>query len=169
MTVAKRLLPLGFALAVLSCNTTQGLKPMVAPDSEVPCPGGQLVWNLEITDQRARLADSERLLALLRESLAKSLPGCQWTSPPRRDAPTIAIEIHRFAANLDGGMWDAGAEWTVSARDPAGKTLTEFQADARVSRPNYRGSNNEVEALRSAFEEAMTRTLTGLRNVSSRG
>jgi hypothetical protein len=166
MTLGARLLPLGLALAALSCNSSQGLKPVTAPDSAVPCPGGQLVWNLEITDQRARRADSDRLLALLRESLTKSLPGCQWATPPRRDAPTIVIEVHRFAAVLDSGIWDAGAEWTVSARDPSGRTLTEFQADARVSRPNYRGSNNELESLRTAFEEAVTRTLTGLRNVS---
>ena len=70
---------------------------------------------------------------------------------------------------MDSGVWEAGAEWTVSARDPSGRTLTEFQADSRVSRPNYRGSNNEMEALRTAFEEAVTRTLTGLRNVSSGG
>jgi len=169
MTLGARLLPLGLVLAALSCTSTQGLKPIAAPDSAVPCPAGQLVWNLEITDQRARRADSDRLLALLRESLAKSLPGCQWASPPRRDAPTVVIEVHRFAAVLDGGIWDAGAEWTVSARDTSGRTLTEFQADAQVSRPNYRGSNNELESLRTAFEEAMTRTLTGLRNVSSRG
>jgi hypothetical protein len=169
MTPGRRLLPLGLALAALCCHTTQGLKPVAAPDSAVPCPGGQLVWNLEITDQRARRPDSDRLLALLRESLSKSLPGCQWANPPRRDAPTIGIEVHRFSADMDSGVWEAGAEWTVSARDPSGRTLTEFQADSRVSRPNYRGSNNEMEALRTAFEEAVTRTLTGLRNVSSGG
>lgn len=169
MTLGRKLLPLGFALAALCCNTTKGLKPIAAPDSAVPCPGGQLVWNLEITDQRARRDDSDRLLALLRESLAKSLPGCQWANPSRRDAPTIAIEVHRFSADVDGGMWEAAAEWTVLVRDSSGRMLTEFQADSSVSRPNYRGSNNELESLRTAFEEAVTRTLTGLRNVSSRG
>jgi hypothetical protein len=154
-------------LAALSCRTTQGLKPIVAPDSSVPCPAGQLVWNLEITDQRARRSDSDRLLALLRESLSGSLPGCQWANPPRRDAPTIGIEVHRFSADVDSGVWDAAAEWSVLVRDPSGRTLAEFQADSRVSRPNYRGSNNEMESLRAAFEQAVTRTLTGLRNVSS--
>lgn len=168
MTLPRRLLPFALALAALSCNTTQGLKPVAAPDSAVACPAGQLVWNLEIADQRARLDDSDRLLGLLRESLAKSFPGCQWANPARRDAPTIAIEIHRFSSVVDGGMWEAAAEWSVLVRDPSGLTLTEFQADSRVSRPNYRGSNNEIESLRTAFEEAMTRTLTGLRNVSSR-
>jgi hypothetical protein len=162
-------LTIGFALAVLSCHTTQGLKPVAAPDTSVACPAGKLVWNLEITDQRARREDTDRLLGLLRESLAKSFPGCQWANPPRRDAPTIAIEVHRFSSDVDSGVWEAAAEWTVTVRDPAGSTLTEFQADSRVSRPNYRGSNNEMESLRAAFEEAVTRTLTGLRNVSSRG
>ena len=169
MTLGRRLLPLGLTLAVLSCRTTQGLKPIVTPDSAVPCPAGQLVWNLEITDQRARRSDSDRLLALLRESLSKSLPGCQWANPPRPDAPTIGIEVHRFSSDADSGVWEALAEWTVLVRGASGRTLAEFQADSRASRPNYRGSNNELESLRTAFEEAVTRTLTGLRNVSSRG
>jgi hypothetical protein len=168
MTLSRRFLPFGLALAAISCHTTQGLKQIVAPDSAVPCPAGQLVWNLELTDQRARRADSDRLLALLRESLSKSLPGCQWAIPPRKDAPTIGIEVHRFSSNVDTGVWEATAEWTVLVRDASGQTLTEFQADSRASRPNYRGSNNEMESLRTVFEEAVTRTLTGLRNVSSR-
>ena len=105
-------------------------------------------------------------MGLLRESLTRSFPGCQWASPTRRDAPTITIEIHRFAADFDGTIYDAAAEWTVSARDPTGRTLTEFQADASVSRPNYRGSDNEKEALRETFEKAVNRTLAGLRNLS---
>jgi hypothetical protein len=142
------------------------LKPITARDSEVPCPGGRLVWSLEIKDQRAERLDSQRLLGLLRESLSHSFPGCQWADTARSDAPTIAIEIHSFAANFDGTIYDATAEWTVLARDASGRTLTEFQAEARVSRPNYRGSNNEREALREAFEQALNRTLAGLRNVS---
>jgi hypothetical protein len=163
-------LSLVLALASLSCGgASQGLKPIAAPDSQVPCPGGYLVWNLEISDQRAERKDSENVQKLLQDSLARSLPGCQWASGNQGDTPTIRIEVHRFGVEFDGATWDAGAEWTVTARDPSGRTLTEFQADARVSRPNYRGSNNEREVLRSAFEEAVTRTLTGLRNVSSRG
>jgi hypothetical protein len=165
-----RLLPLGFALAAVSCGpASQGLKPITVQDSGVPCPGGQIVWNLEISDQRARTSDSDHLQALLRESLAKSLPGCKWSSPASRDAPTIVIEVHRFGADFDGAIWDAGAEWSVLVRDPSGRSLTEFQVDARTSRPNYRGSDNEREALRAAFEEAVTRTVTGLRNLASGG
>jgi hypothetical protein len=165
-----RLLTLGTVLAALSCGpASQGLKPIMVQDSGVPCPGGQLVWNLAISDQRARTSDSDHLQALLRESLAKSLPGCQWPNPASSDAPTIVIEVHRFGADFDGAIWDAGAEWSVLVRDRSGRMLTEFQADARTSRPNYRGSDNEREALRAAFEEAITRTVTGLRNVSFGG
>ncbi len=167
MMARPRFLLLGLALAALSCGSaTKGLKPIATPDSGVPCPGGSLVWNLEISDQRANRSDSGLLQTLLRESFARSLPGCQWSSPARRDAPTIAIEVHHFGAEFDGAIWDATAEWAVLVRDPSGRTRTEFQADARTSRPNYRGSDNEREALRAAFEEAVTRTLTGLRNVS---
>jgi hypothetical protein len=161
-----RLWPYLLAGLALSCSTTAGFKPVTAQDSDVPCPGGSLIWNLEIQDQRAERLESERLVGLLRDSLSHSFPGCQWTTSARRDAPTIAIEIHSFAAPFDGAIYDAAAEWTVSARDASGRTLTEFQADARVSRPNYRGSNNEKEALRAAFEQAVNRTLAGLRTVS---
>ncbi len=159
-----------FVLALLaaSCSATAGLKPVNQRDPEIACPGGRLFWNLEISDQRAEPADSGRILALVRDSLAQSLPGCQWSgagAPARPDAPTIAIEIHRFAVDFDGSIFDAATEWDVSARTSSGQTLTEFLADASVSRPNYRGSNNEQEALQSAFEEAMTKTLTGLRNI----
>ncbi len=161
----------GFSLLLsaglaLSCSATAGLKPITSRDSEVPCPGGRLVWNLEIKDQRADRPDSQRLVSLLRESLSHSFPACQWADTARPDAPTITIEVHSFAADFDGAIYDATAEWTVLARDASGRTLTEFQAEARVSRPNYRGSNNEREALREAFEKAINRTLAGLRNVS---
>jgi hypothetical protein len=162
----RRLWPLLFAGLVLSCSTTAGLKPITSQDSEVPCPGGSLIWNLAIQDQRAERLDSERVVGLVRESLSHSFPGCQWVSSARRDAPTIAIEIHSFAADFDGSIYDAVVEWTVSARDGSGRTLTEFQSEGRVSRPNYRGSNNEREALREAFEQAINRTLAGLRTVS---
>ncbi len=156
------------AFAAVACSATAGLKPVNQRDPEVACPGGRLFWNLEISDQRAEPRDSERILALVRDSLAHSLPGCQWSGagvPQRPDAASIAIEIHRFAVDFDGSIFDAATEWNVSARTPSGQTLTEFLADAQVSRPNYRGSNNEQEALQAAFEEAMTKTLTGLRNV----
>lgn len=156
------------ALLTASCSATAGLKPVNQRDPEVPCPGGRLFWNLQISDQRAEPTDSGRILGLVRDSLAHSLPGCQWSGAgeaTRAGAATIAIEIHRFAVDFDGSIFDAAVEWNVSARTPSGQMLTEFLADARVSRPNYRGSNNEQEALQAAFEEAMTKTLTGLRNL----
>jgi hypothetical protein len=161
-----RLSPLLFAGLAFSCSPTAGLKPITARDSEVPCPGGRLVWNLEIHDQRAERLDSQRLVSLMRDSLSHSFPGCQFADNSRPDAPTISIEIHRFAADFDGAIYDAAAEWSILARDASGRTLTEFQAEAQVSRPNYRGSNNEKEALRQVFEQAVSRTLAGLRNVS---
>lgn len=163
----RRLWPLLLLGSALSCSSTSGLKPITTHDSQVPCPGGSLIWNLEIQDQRAERLDSQRLSGLLRESLSHSFPGCQWTGSARSDAPTIAIEIHSFAAEFDGTTFDAAAEWTVTARDASGRTLTEFQAEAQASRPNYRGSNNEKEVLQEVFEQAVNRTLAGLRNVSS--
>src|SRR5713101_9443655 len=115
-----------------SCGGTASLKPVAAPDPEVACPGGRLAWNLQIADQRAERRDSDRLVSLLRESLSRSLPGCSWTAGG--NAPTISIEIHRFAADPQGNLWDAAAEWTVSARDASGRSLTEFQAEAEISR-----------------------------------
>lgn len=152
----------------LSCSSTSGLKPAVAPDPEIACPGGRLAWNLEFADQRARRPDSERLRMLLRESLSRSFPGCQWTAADP-SAPTIRIEVHHFDVSFDAATWEAVAEWTVLVHDASGRTLTEFVSEAQVSRPNYRGLNNEREALQQAFEQAMNRTLSGLRSVSSAG
>jgi len=155
---------LAAGLAV-SCGTSS-IKPIAAADPEVSCPGGMLAWNLQISDQRADRRDSSHLVSLLEDSFSKSFPGCKWTSAPGADAATITIEIHRFGARVDENLWEAAAEWTVSAKDPSGRPLTEFQAESIVSRPNYRGYSNDVEALRNAFEQAMTRTLAGLRAIS---
>jgi hypothetical protein len=153
-------------LAAASCGpASSGLKPVGEPDAGNACPGGRRIWNLEIADLRAERSDTDRVRELVRESLARSFPGCQWASPARSEEPTIAIEIHRFAADFDGTIYDAAADWTVSARSPSGQTLTQFDTDARVSRPNYRGSDNEREALRQAFEQAVQRTAAGLRNL----
>ncbi|HSS43867.1 MAG TPA: hypothetical protein VLO07_00895 [Thermoanaerobaculia bacterium] len=152
----------------LCCSATAGLKPVLDRDPGVSCPGGQTAWNLQIADQRAERGDSDRLVALLRDSLARSLPGCRWTAQDP-SAPTIRIEIYRFAADLDGSLWEAAAEWSVRAEDASGHTMTEFQSTAEVARPNYRDSNNERVALQEAFEQALRRTLAGLRAVSLPG
>ena len=48
---------------------------------------------------------------------------------------------------------------------PAGRTLTEFEANEEVSRPNYRGSDNEKESLTRGLPKALERTVKGLRAV----
>ena len=103
-------------------------------------------------------------MAAIRESIAKSLPGCRWVDS---EAPSIAIEIHRFSVLRQDDNWEAAIEWSVIARDGGGRTLTEFQAESLISRPNYRGVDNEKAALQEAVTEAMRRTLTGLRAVPS--
>jgi len=164
----RRLLPLGLAGWTLCCSATAGLKPVLDQDPAIPCPGGQKVWNLQISDQRAERRNAERLQALLRDSLSSSLPGCRWTAQDA-SAPTIRIEIYRFAANFDESVWEATAEWSVRAEDVSGRTLTEFQSSASVARPDYRGFDNEREALQQVLERALRRTLTGLRAVSFPG
>jgi hypothetical protein len=155
-----------FLAAAVSCApATSGLKPVGASEAETACPGGRRAWNLTITDLRAERKDSDRVLSIIRDSLSKSFPGCQWKSPTDPATPTIAIEIHRLGADFDGSMYDAAAEWSVVASTASGQALTQFQADATVSRPNYVGSNNEREALRGAFEKALSRTAVGLRNL----
>lgn len=163
-----RMRRLRFALAFLTpvlatgCGVT--VAPVVAPDPQVACPGGLTGWRLEIADQRAERSDSARVVTAIRESLVRSLPGCRWVSEP--GSPLIGIEVHRFSVSQDGN-WEAFVEWSVVARDAGGRTLTEFQSEAQISRPNYRGVDNQKAALQEALEQAMRRTLTGLRSVPS--
>ena len=166
--VPSRSLPGIVVLALLAsgCGST-GLTPVTYPDPTVPCPAGLHGWKLEVLDRRARRERSEGVQALVGQSIRQSFPGCQWDSAAGAGAGRVQIEIHRFAANQDGNTWEAAADWSVVASDPAGRTLTEFEVDEEVSRPNYRGSNNEKEALREAFDRAMRRTLAGLRAVTS--
>lgn len=156
------------ALALLTggCGSI-GLTPVTYPDSTVPCPAGLPGWKLEVLDRRVRREGSEGVQALVEQSIRKSFPGCQWDSAAGAGAGRVQIEIHRFAASQDGNTWEAAADWSVLASDASGRTLTEFEATEEVSRPNYRGSNNEKEALREAFDRAIRRTLAGLRAVPS--
>ena len=156
----------GLALVAGGCGST-GLTPVTYPDSSVPCPAGLHDWKLEVLDRRARRESTEGIQALVGQSIRQSFPGCQWDSAAGAGAGRVQIEIHRFAARQDGNTWEAAADWSVLASDPSGRTLTEFEANEEVSRPNYRGSNNEKEALREAFDRAMRRTLAGLRAVTS--
>lgn len=152
------------ALFASGCGST-GLTPVTYPDPSVACPGGLSGWKLEVLDRRVRRETTEGVQALVSESIRKSFPGCRWDAG--EGAGRVLIEIHRFAASQDGNSWEAAANWSVVASDPSGRTLTEFEANEEVSRPNYRGSNNQKEALREAFDRAMRRTLAGLRAVTS--
>lgn len=152
-------------LYAASCApATSGLKPVGASEAQNACPGGRLTWNLAITDLRAERKDTDRVLALIRDSLSKSFPACQW-SRESSGIPTISIEVQELSAEFDGDMYDGKAVWTVRALSASGRTLTEFEAESHVPRPNYRGSNNEREALKAAFEQSLSRTATGLRNL----
>ena len=143
-------------------------------DPEIACPGGKSAWNLDIVDQRVDPEGSEKALAAIRDGIQKSFPGCAWKSAPGAGADAIVIEIHRFASHLEydregTGSWEAAAEWTVRAVNAEGRTLTEFQANEEVSRPNYKRSNNEKESLSEAYEKALERTVRGLRSVPAIG
>jgi hypothetical protein len=149
-----------------ACSNTAGIRPIASPDPATPCPAGRVNWNLQITDQRADLSNSQRVTALIQESLSRSLPACRWTGSAQDGAGTIRIDVHRFATAFDGGVWDAAAEWGIWVRAAAGQTLTEFEATGEASRPNYRGENSERVALQQALEQAMAKTLAGLRSLS---
>jgi hypothetical protein len=166
MKALSRLAGLPFAASMLLAGCSVSVAPVVARDPQVACPGGMLAWRLDISDQRADRKDSAKVLATLRDSIVRSLPGCRWVDA---DAPAIAIELHRFDVHPDENTWEARAEWSVIARDRQGRTLTEFQADSQVSRPNYRGVDNEKAALQQSLDEAMRRTLAGLRSVPTAG
>lgn len=153
-------------LAAASCGPP-AVRPVSTPDPEAACPGGAAGWNLDLADQRAERPDSERVLGGIRESLAKSFPGCRWE--PAADRGTIRVEVHRFQVGFDGESWNAAVDWSVLVQDPGRRALTQFDATAEVARPNYRGTNNERAALQEAFDQAISRTLVGLRNVRSVG
>ncbi len=144
------------------------VRPATYTDPDVPCPGGRSAWSLEILDRRADREGEAKMISAIREGIQKSFPGCRWlTAGPRQD--TITIEVHRFASRQDEGSWDAAAEWTVSVQSAEGRTLTQFQANEEVSRPNYRGSDNEKESLSQAFHQALQRTIKGLQLMSASG
>jgi hypothetical protein len=164
---------LGACLVLLaaSCGPSGpgGLKPLASPDPSTSCPGGRRVWRLEVLDRRAERRESQKVTALVANSIRRSFPGCLWDNPPA-DAPTITIELDTFSSTYsyeDGGLWDARAVWTVLARDSSRRTLTEFECDFSASRPNYRDTNNELMILNQVFEQALNRALSGLREIPS--
>jgi hypothetical protein len=141
------------------------VRPASFPDPDVACPGGRVTWGIQIQDQRADRKAEERMSGSVRDAIQKSFPGCRWgISDP--EAGTIGIEVHRFASRLDSGYWEAAVEWTVTARDVSGHTITEFEVNEEVTRPNYQGSDNEKESLSEAFGKAIQRTSKGLSAMS---
>ena len=169
----RRILRLPSALSLLlslsaSCGPSGpgGLKPIAAPDLEAGCPGGRATWRLEVLDRRAERRETEKVTALVADSIRKSFPGCAWDRAGG-ETRTITVEINTFSSTFgyanseDPGMWDAAASWTVSARE-GGRALTEFDCDARDSQPNYRNTNNEKEVLTRVFEEALRHAVAGL-------
>ena len=151
----------------VGCGSGAGLSPISYPDPSAPCPAGRTGWKLEVLDRRATREGSEGVVDLVGESIRRSFPGCRWDAEAGPDAGVVRVEIHRFGTVPAGNTWDAAAEWTVTASDAAGATLTEFEADEELSRPDYRGSNNAKESLREVFDRALRRTLAGLRVVTS--
>ena len=163
----------GCVALALACGPPT-VRPASYADPDVTCPAGLSRWNLEIVDQRADREGADTMTASVREGIQKSFPGCRWTNGPAAGTESILIEIHRFASHYEsdpggGGDWEAGVEWTVRATNAGGSTLTEFQTNEEVSRPNYRGSNNEKESLSEAFHKALERTVRGLRALPAIG
>lgn len=164
---------LGMAVLAAACGPPS-VRPASYADPEVSCPGGRVTWNLKIVDQRVDLEGSAQMIAAIRDGIQKSFPGCRWAAGPSPDADAISIEVHRFASHMEydregTSSWEAAAEWTVRVTNPDGRTLTEFQANEEVSRPNYRGSNNEKESLSEVYQKALERTVMGLRSVPAIG
>lgn len=151
------------AVVTTACGSTAGITPVSYPDPTVACPAGRPGWKLDVQDRRARRDGSDDVVALVGESIRRSFPGCRWDAAAPGESGRVLVEIHRFGTIQEGNSWEAAAEWTVVASDASGRTLTEFDAREEVSRPNYRGSNNARESLRLAFDQAIRRTLTGLR------
>ena len=150
------------------------VRPASYADPDLACPGGRTAWNLEIVDQRIEPEGADKMFAAIRDGIQKSFPGCRWTNAPAAGTDSILIEVHRFGSHIEydregTASWEAAVEWTVRATNAGGRVLTEFQADEQVSRPNYRGSNNEKESLSEAYQKAMERTILGLRSVAAIG
>ena len=151
-------------LSAVACGPPS-LKPTTSADPTSSCIGGSMTWSIEVLDRRAEREASEKTVALVKDSVTGSFPGCKWTAPGTPGAPSILIEINRFAAPFQDGTWNGAADWSVLVRNAGGQTLTEFEAEDDVERPNYMGSNNEKEALQEVFSEALRKTLAGLRAV----
>jgi len=146
------------------------LRPISAPDAESGCPGGRAAWKLEVLDRRAQRRETDKVTALVADSIRTSYPGCAWDRAAS-DTPTITVELNTFSSVYfgdAGGSWEAEAAWTVAAREASGRILTEFECDEKATRPDYQNSNNEKAVLTRVFEAAMKRLLDGLRTIPAR-
>jgi len=167
-TVVLRSVILALAALSAACGPAS-VRPASYSDPTTPCPGGQTRWKLEILDRRAERVGAEQMTAAIRNGIQQSFAGCQWAATAQSGAGTITIEIHRFASVHDSDAWEAAADWTVRATNAGERTLTEFEANEEVSRPNYRGSDNEKESMTQAFHAALQRTVNGLRALPAIG
>lgn len=146
------------ALLAAGCGPPP-VHPAAFPDPDVTCPAGLLSWNLEILDQRVTPEASEKMIASVRGGVEKSFPRCRW-STEAADAPTITITVHRLAVVVWDRYQNAAAEWTVTAVNAGGRTITEFEANEEDTRPAYSGADED--ALNEAFRRALQRTVRGL-------
>lgn len=166
----RAVLLLGSIAALSTACGPATVRPATYSDPEVRCPGGRSAWTLEILDERAEPEGSDKAVAAIRDGIEKSFPGCAWTTGASTGVDAVVIEIHRFRSRLEEqASWEAAVEWTVRAQNAGGRTLTEFQANEEVSRPNYRGSDNEKESLTEAYQKALERTVKGLRALPAIG
>ena len=51
------------------------VRPTSYADPDVPCPGAQTRWYLEISDQRAERTGADQAVAAIRDGIQKSFPG----------------------------------------------------------------------------------------------
>ncbi len=150
------------ALVAAGCGPPK-VRPVSFPNADVACPAGLLSWNLEVLDQRAEPEASDKMIAAVRGGIENSFPGCRWSSAAGEDAPTITVTVHSFAAVYSDRYYDGKAEWTVTARNASGRTITEFDANELETRPAYSGA--EEESLNEAFRKAIQRTVQGLSQI----
>jgi len=159
---AGRTLPvLALASLAVACGPPS-VRPASFPDPEVGCPAGLLSWSLDVQDQRAEPASSDKMIAAVRDGIQKSFPGCHWSGPGDETA-TITVAVHRFAAVFNDRYYDSAVDWTVTVRNASGRTITEFDANEQETRPAYSGA--DAESLNEAFRKALQRTVKGLAQV----